>query len=216
MANTVEQIPVEFLLGGNISPTSFLSEAEKGTLYIWFGSTGGTLWQKQDSINSSNWTMFESASGAGTVTSVTAGTGLTASPNPITSSGTISLANTAVTPGSYTRANITVNAQGQVTAASSSSINSFPARLTTGAVTVSAATDYIILLNDTSGGLLNINLPAGTAGLSFRFSMTGAANAASTTYTFVPNGGDTLDSAVPSPFHGSLELTWVSGTWYIS
>jgi hypothetical protein len=57
-----------------------------------------------------------SASAGAPVTSVTAGTGL--SGGTITSTGTIAISNTAVTPGSYTNADITVNAQGQVTAAS--------------------------------------------------------------------------------------------------
>jgi hypothetical protein len=56
-----------------------------------------------------------SGSGSGTVTSITAGTGLNG--GTITTSGTISLNNTTVTAGSYTSANITVDAQGRVTAA---------------------------------------------------------------------------------------------------
>jgi len=87
------------------------------------------------------WTTLASGSG---VTSIATGTGL--SGGPITSTGTIFLANTAVTAGSYTAANITVNAQGQITAASSNAslVSSFsggstgltPATATTGAITL--------------------------------------------------------------------------------
>jgi hypothetical protein len=68
--------------------------------------------------STNTWTNQGSPPGFGTVTSVSEGQGILCSPNPITTSGSVSIANTPVLPGSYTNTSLTVNQQGQLTAAS--------------------------------------------------------------------------------------------------
>lgn len=90
--------------------------------------------------------------GFGTVTNVGTGTGLTG--GPITTTGTLSLANTSVVAGAYTFANVTVDAQGRLTAAANGVVaTSVFGR--TGAVTA-ATGDYSAFYPTITGGAPNI------------------------------------------------------------
>ena len=130
------------------------------------------------------WTAFASGSG---VTSIATGTGLTG--GPITSTGTISIANTAVTAGSYTSANITVNAQGQITSASNGSagVSSFSAG-TTGFTPSTATTGAVTL-----AGTLNV-ANGGTGATTLTGYLVGNGTSAVTAVATIPNAGLTNSS----------------------
>jgi len=93
------------------------------------------------------------SSGGGTVTSITAADGLTG--GIITTSGTIGLEDTDVTPGTYTLANITVDSKGRITYATDGS--------GTGGTDITIDQDINITNEDEAFGHMTSPIVAGTS-----------------------------------------------------
>jgi hypothetical protein len=120
---------------------SYASNLSASSMVIAQGNAASVFY---DGVNF--WAELVNASGgnAGTITGVTAGTGL--SGGGTSGDVTLSIATTGVTAGSYTNTNLTVNAEGLVTSAANGSSGGSPVKqtITIGTGTLAAQTEMTL------------------------------------------------------------------------
>lgn len=149
--------------------------------------------ESNDGLMSAEQVVQLNSGSVGGVTSVAASTGIVCTPNPIIAVGAVALADTAVTPGSYTSANITVDQQGRITAAANG--GGYPAPSTTPDAVVMSA----IVIDGTIMNTQHLVALSANATLSINSPVSGEV------YYFEVTNAGSFDIVWP------IEVTWPSG-----
>lgn len=152
-------VRVQDLNNGTITLVN--NEIVVGSTIVLGGTSGQILYNNAGIVGTSS-------AGSGSVTSIIAGTGL--SGGTITTSGTVAIANTAVTANSYGTStsipSFTVNAQGQITAASGNAVIAPAGTLTGTTLASNVVSSSLTSLGVIASGTWNGALTVGTTTLA--------------------------------------------------
>jgi hypothetical protein len=188
--------------------TGYLSAGTSGSLLMTLGTVAAPTWVATSSLTVGTATQVSNA--------LTIGTGLSGTSYNGSSATTIAISNTAVTAGSYTLASITVNAQGQITAASNGSVGSGTAPVTITAATYTVGTTDLWLIANYAG-TVTLTLPSASSysGRELNIQNYQAQTVVSASSNVVPQAGGTATTAILNASSGDACVLVSNGTNWV-